>query len=514
MSNSPLSPIALVPLDDRPCNTRFPLEIARIAGGEILLPPREFLGWFTRPARCEDVADWLRSLPSSLDALIVSVDMLAYGGLVASRTTDVSLDTARARLSVLREWRQAHPHVPVDVFNVIRRLAPTVDRDEMLACSQLLQRYAILRDKVAHVGDAQLAAELERVERALPADVLADYLASRQRNHAINAEMLRWLADGVFDFLLMPQEDCAEFGLHRAEQAALEEEAASLGVTDRVAIHPGADEAALTLLARYWNHTATRPVTFHVIYSDIEDARRIPPFEDRPLCESVSQHVAAAGGVEVGEAEADVILFLNAPTAFPRSSMTDEISVQRAELLRPFVERIAAAISHERSTAIADVAFPNGADFVFVDQLRQRVPLHRLLSFAAWNTAGNTIGTVLSQCIANIVAPQSQPMLNAQFLFARIVDDVFYQAAVRPEIEQRAREEFKTSPFQLGDAWEPCEMLTRQTLGALARLLFRQYFRDRVVGTNQGVAPKELRCDISLPWGRTFEVDVDVRFEA
>lgn len=56
MSNSPLSPIALIPLDDRPCNTRFPLEIVRIAGGEILLPPRELLGGFTRPARSKDVA--------------------------------------------------------------------------------------------------------------------------------------------------------------------------------------------------------------------------------------------------------------------------------------------------------------------------------------------------------------------------------------------------------------------------------------------------------------------------
>jgi hypothetical protein len=513
MSSSPLSPIALIPLDDRPCNTRFPVEITRIAGGEILLPPPELLGWFTRPARCEDIANWLRSLPSSLDALVTSVDMLAYGGLVAARTTATSLDTARARLSVLREWRRAHPHVPVYAFNVIRRLAPTVDCDEMLVCSHLLQRYAILRDQVAHGGDAQLIAELERVEHALPADVLADYLASRQRNHAINAEMLRWLAEGVFDFLLMPQEDCAEFGLHRAEQAALEKEAASLGVTDRVAIHPGADEAALTLLARHWNRAAPRPVTFHVIYSDAEDARRIPPFEDRPLRESVSQHIAAAGGVEVGEAEADVLLFVNAPTPFPRSSMNDEISVRRAEGLRPFVERIAAAISHGRRAAIADVAFPNGADFVFVDQLRQRVPIHRLLSFAAWNTAGNTIGTVLAQCVANSVAPQPQPLLNAQFLFARIVDDVFYQAAVRTEIEQRAREEFKASPFQLGDAWKPCERLTRQSLGALARLLFRQYFRHQAIGTPQGVAPKELRCDISLPWGRTFEVDVDVRFE-
>jgi hypothetical protein len=492
--------IALAPLDDRPCNTRFPVEIARIAGCELLLPPRELLGWFTRPARCEDIGQWLQSLASPLDALIVSVDLLAYGGLVASRTTDTSLDAARARLSILREWRGGHPQVPVYAFNVIRRLAPTLDRDETIRYHDLLQRFAILRDQAERTNDPQLAAELKRIVEELPSDVLNDYRASRECNHAINAEMVRWLADGAFDFLLLPQEDCAEFGLHRAEQAALENLMTSLQVADRVAIHPGADEAALTLLARHWHRTSTRPTKFHVVYSDADAARRIPPFEDRPLCESLTRHVAAAGGMEATESDADVILCINAPAPFSRSQLTEDVRTRRAQLLRPFVEHVTHHVTRNTPVAIADVAFPNGADPVFVDQLRERVPLQRLLAFAAWNTAGNTIGTVLAQCAANALARQAQPLLNTQFLFARFVDDWGYQAIVRPEIERLAREQFGASPLQLGDARKPSEAVVRERLQALAQELFDQHFRSH----------KPLHCDVALPWGRTFEVDVEV----
>jgi hypothetical protein len=141
-----------------------------------------------------------------------------------------------------------------------------------------------------------------------------------------------------------------------------------------------------------------------------------------------------------------------------------------------------------------------------VDALRERVPLHQLLSFAAWNTAGNTLGTVLAQCAAQAAAPRRQPLLNTQFLLARLIDDWGYQAVVRPDIERRAREQFGASPLRLDDAWKPCEAIVKEQLGELARALFDQHFYHQVTGA------EELRCNVSLPWGRTFEVDVEVEF--
>src|SRR5690625_7129093 len=46
--------------------------------------------------------------------------------------------------------------------------------------------------------------------------------------------------------------------------------------------------------------------------------------------------------------------------------------------------------------AIADIAYANGADPVMVPQLLQAFEPHELAGYAGWNTAGNTIGTVVA----------------------------------------------------------------------------------------------------------------------
>ena len=76
--------IALLPLDNRPCNLQFPAQIAAIGGAQLLAPPVNRLGQFNQRADCDALRAWLDDLPE-VSALIVSIDMLAYGGLVASR---------------------------------------------------------------------------------------------------------------------------------------------------------------------------------------------------------------------------------------------------------------------------------------------------------------------------------------------------------------------------------------------------------------------------------------------
>ncbi len=92
--------IAFIALDDRPCNRLFPQQLAAISGTRLLMPPREHLGWYTRPGNCDAIADWLARCHA--DRFVVSADMLCYGGLVASRTPVVEADLA-LRDSILCE---------------------------------------------------------------------------------------------------------------------------------------------------------------------------------------------------------------------------------------------------------------------------------------------------------------------------------------------------------------------------------------------------------------------------
>lgn len=492
--------LALIPLDDRPCNVRFPQQLAAIGGDEIIVPPRDFLGRFNTPGQPEYLGEWLAALPQ-VEALIVSVDMLAYGGLVASRHPRVSVTDALRNLMALKQFRAERPNVPVYGFNILMRLAVTMDSDEAVNNYYNIMRYARLTDEAERFNSTHLREELEKVTALIPAAILEEYLAARARNHNVNGAMIDWLQEGVFDYLLITQEDAAEFGLHRREQDALLEHAQNLGVTDKMSLHPGADEAALTLLARHWN----TGVSFQVHASSDADLKRIAPFEDRPFDEGLSQHVKAMRGQIVEDAP-DFQLFVNAPVGGSQKDESEAAREARLARLEPFIQQITTALESGADVALCDVAFPNGADNLLMGELDKSGLFGGLTVFGGWNTAGNTTGTVLTQCAALKRAAvrgkgvEWSRTLSRQFTFERLVDDWYYQAQVRGRVEKAAREQ-GISPLNMGEQYAGAvESQTRRELRGFAQLLAKRHYNTTL-----------RESEITLPWSRTFEADVRIK---
>jgi hypothetical protein len=510
--------IALVPLDNRPCNTRFPEQIARIGGDELLLPPSSLLGFFNSPGEPSALAEWIRALPLDIEALIVSVDMLAYGGLVASRRPDVPVEEAVRHLEVLREFQAQRPHVKIYAFNILMRLAITMDGDEAVAHYYNIMRYARLADEAERFDSAYLKEELRKVTLEIPPPLLQSYLAARARNHEVNRRMVEWLAAGTFDTLLVTQEDATEWGLHRREQDDLLGLKESLGVGASMSLHPGADEAALSLLARHW----ATGVSFRAHVSGGDDYERIAPFEDRPYHLGLRQHVAAMSGSlcdwdraqHACDEPCDFELFVNAPVGGSQHDEKEKDRVARLERVSPWLDALQSAVESGRAVALCDVAFPNGADNVVLSELERRRLLGSIEVFAGWNTAGNTTGTVLAHCAALKKARGENADRNGHaaehaartaelsrgFTFERLVDDWFYQAKVRSRVERAARER-GVSPLRMNERDnERCETQARRELQAFAQMLAARHFH----------APLD-KCEVSLPWRRTFEVDVRAR---
>ena len=512
--------IALIPLDNRPCNTRFPRQIAALGGTQLIEPNDSTLGFFSAPADCDSFVAWLHDLPA-VEALIVSVDMLAYGGLVASRRPLVSTQQALERLSVLKDWRESRPGVPIYGFNILMRLAITMDGDAAVAHYYNIMRYARLADEARRFNSAHLRGELEKVTREIPTPVLESYLAARRRNHDINLSMIEWLSQGVFDYLLITQEDATEWGLHRREQDHLLAHRDALGVNDKMSLHPGADEAALTLLARHWN----TGVSWCARPSDEADYERIAPFEDRPYHLALQQHVAAGKGHLVesqgenpaastcSEENTDFQLFINAPVGGSQKDESAEARDERRTRIGGWLDTLENALRNDERVALCDVAFPNGGDNLLLTELDKRKLLGKLTIYAGWNTAGNTTGTVLAQGAAlkrwetlgeswDVEAREKSLRLQRQFVFERLVDDWFYQAKVRAGVERAARD-LGVSPLKMNeDDNAPVETQTRRELSHFAQLLARRHFD----------VPLE-KCDIVLPWRRTFEVDFRARLD-
>ncbi|MER3466556.1 MAG: hypothetical protein C4340_05410, partial [Armatimonadota bacterium] len=104
------SRLAVVPLDSRPPTAQMPVLLADIVGAEVVVPPLELLGKFTTPGSVDKVSAWLLDqCDDGVDAAIVSADMLAYGGLIASREPTVIAEQALRRLETLRALRKKHP---------------------------------------------------------------------------------------------------------------------------------------------------------------------------------------------------------------------------------------------------------------------------------------------------------------------------------------------------------------------------------------------------------------------
>ena len=87
--------IALLPLDNRPCNLQFPAQIAAIGADQISRAARRMVGPFqpTRrlPRSCASGSIFCPKFPRSSFQLICSPTAV----LVASRKTDTDLETRR-----------------------------------------------------------------------------------------------------------------------------------------------------------------------------------------------------------------------------------------------------------------------------------------------------------------------------------------------------------------------------------------------------------------------------------
>ena len=248
--------IALLPLDDRPVNYDYPGYLARSAGFELLLPPRDWLGNPWRPSRHAQLIQWLRERTDNSDALIVAIDTLAYGGLIPSRTSNEPLEQVLERLSILKAIKATHPNITILGSSVVLRISRQNSSEEekpyWAFYGNRMFRLSIHEHRIA-IGEAT-AEEIsgaQSLRAEIPDEVYWDYRHGRDRNHAVNQTMLSWLSEGIFDYLILPQDDTAEYGWNILEARALQARIRAEGLTDRAITYPGADEIGCLLLASY-----------------------------------------------------------------------------------------------------------------------------------------------------------------------------------------------------------------------------------------------------------------------
>lgn len=494
--------VALIPLDERPVNTRYPNMIASAAGADVRLPPATLLSQRRQPGDTAGLIAWMEAAAAEVDTLIVSLEMIGHGGLIPSRITTEPMSAVAARLDALRRIRRAHPALTIYAFTVITRI-PAYDGafeepDYWEHHGAALHELSVLYDRRGRGVDSEAA--IIELEARIPEAMRRDWLARRLRNHALNLAALDLLAHDALDLLVISSDDTSPEGLGRREKRWIADWGALvLGDNARLLMYPGADEIGCALVARAL--LEGRTPRFRVEYAIPEDRDRIAPYEDGAVSLTVERQIRAVGGV-IADEDADFVVMVNPPSPLGREYDFAYAKAEREyryEALVRFVEQIAALINQGQRVIVADVAYPNGADPVLIELLIERIELARLAAYGAWNTAGNTVGTALAQGVAaSLARTEAEREAHERFLTHRFIEDWAYQHCVREEIrDELERETGIRDASRVNAALIPAR-IADQLAAHLRRL--------PGLGARWRIAPGSVR----LPWGRTFEIDFDL----
>lgn len=517
-----MAKVVYVPLDERPCNERFPRQLARMTDVTLVVPDRSLLGDKKRPADTNAVREWMIEAVEGADYLLVSIDLLVYGGIVPSRLHHLSLEECLRRLAVLGEIKRRYPGVKIHAFNLIMRV-PNNNKDEeepdyyKFHGGQIF-KYSYLTDKADQ--EALTPAErreLEEVTRLIPEADLSDFLERRAVNQQVNQHVLTLVREGVIDHLVIPLDDNSQYGFSRAEQQMLVCRVEALNVLDKVLIYPGADEIGCTMFARIFGELKQYKPEIFVRYSSTKGPLVNPKYEDRSLNESVKSHITAAGAVLADHsAETDLVLLVHSP-AVDQAQMAEQIPFRDRHRsyfsgihYREIAEAMGAYLRKGKLVALGDIATCNGGDPVLMNLLQQQGQVDRLTAYAGWNTSGNALGTVVAHLvIASYYADRWAQGESVQgyeasriFYYHRLAEDFLYQSRVRQDMLENDLPRLNASYYELEHCLEQAETILADKMKRAAA----HYFAN--------IREGEIRLNgLHFPWRRMFEVGFELTIE-
>lgn len=399
--------IGFVPIDNRPVCYTLPKLIAEIDENiELFLPNREWLGDLTKYANTEKIFDWLKNLPK-LDAIVLSLDTVAYGGLISSRRCSNSFEEIKEKIEKLKEIL-SEKNAKIYAFSSIMRISNNnineEEKDYWAQYGKKIFNYSYCIDKFGTM-----------CKKEIPDEILEDYLQTRNRNFEINKIYLEWQKEGFFETLVFSKDDCAEYGFNVQEAKALEK----LGGF----VKTGADEIPLSLFSR----AIQREIKIAPIFLEPEYKNLISNYEDISIEKSVLGQIDLAGCKVTDANSADILLFIN-----------NFIDHQGEIVMQVNTEPFNGVWqTPSKPYMIADVRFANGADNNLVRQFEEFDD--NFYGYSAWNTSANSLGSLICGAKIRFSAQKYNRDAFDKLQTTRLLDDWAYQANVRqikPNLQQ------------------------------------------------------------------------------
>lgn len=163
-----------------------------------------------------------------------------------------------------------------------------------------------------------------------------------------------------------------------------------------------------------------------------------------------------------------------------------------------FVKTLEGWVQEGKKVLMADCAFANGGDMELLDLLDDYGILDRLVSYKAWNTHCNTLGTTIAQGVMAFLQEYGEEQRLNNLIY-HILDDCLYQAVVRkqmaPYLEERGLSYFDLKEKQEEVCREEAQMLQKE-------------WDEHICKSFPTV--KSLHATVYHPWNRMFEIGLEL----
>ena len=488
--------LLFIPLDNRPVCFSYPVKVMEAAGYKIYTPPEKLLATRTAPADTEKLWKWLESRAEKVDAAVISTDALIYGGLVASRTHSMSMPELEAKVRRLQNLRMDKDTRLYGFSTLMRTPRESYGNVEPAYYSNVgpaIFRYSQLSDKSdLHAETLLEDFEVGAFERNLAKAHLKDWLDRRNKNMEINHQLAMLTRVGRFEYFAIGKDDNAPLSHTHMEARKIILNNGYLS-DESFQILPGVDQLGLLLLTRAANALSRKSPAVYPMYVEGVGPKTIPQYSDLPLGKSVPEQVIAAGGKIVYSPDAaDVVLAINTPAD---GTMYDSTNLSNSYYASPankrYIVNLGKMLERGVNISLADVAFSNGGDNGFMNEMSLRGFTEKLSAYNGWNTADNAVGFAIAQ---GMLAPQIAKDKQLMLMRERILDDWYYQSNARriitDELEMNKKEAYK---YTLN---EMMPKIKKQAMDIITRLAVNY---DITAGT---------KFDVVFPWNRLFEVDI------
>ena len=438
---------------------------------ELFLPDLSLLGGLTTQSNIDGLFNFIENL-DEIDYLIVSLDTIAYGGLVSSRRCNDDYKEIQKRIENFKELASNKAKKILAFSSVMRISNNNINEEEKEYWAQWGKR---IFDWSYYLHKTEVEKTYNCVHNMIPSEILNDYLETRKRNFEINKIYLKWAKQGFFDTLIFSKDDCAEFGLNVKEANELEAIIKNENIKN-AKIKTGADEIPLSLISRALSYE--KNIKIKPTFLEEKSINKISKYEDISIKNCVLGQIELAGlNVDIDKFDIE-ILINNFEIEQGDLVLGDRINEIKKDITFP-----------NKPYFIADVNNANGADKELISQLFEQ-DIDNFFGYCGYNTSANTIGCAIFCAIVKFLSLKNNTYNNEAFLkfqLIRFLDDWAYQAISRKFIRESAPN-FKQALFEKEselneNAQKICEFL--------------DYYPENI--------------KYSLPWDRSFEIRIKVK---